>query len=128
MPMDGAGAAWPTRLSSKARRVRLGAAAARTRPGSSVPSDAGALELDHRRLVQIRGLDGDADLGGHLGAALDERLLRGLRRLLALPEDDRLGPAVLLVIEGDVAGEAVVVAQHRDHGAPDHLQGGLALP
>src|SRR5256885_3836984 len=100
---------------------------AATRAAASRLSDARALEIDHRRLVEVRRLDGDADLRRHLSAALDQRLLGRLRRLAASPEDDRLGTAVLLVVEADVALVAVVAAQHRDHRAADHLQRGLAL-
>src|SRR6266516_1191026 len=100
---------------------------AATRPAASRLSDARALEGDHRRLVEARRLHGDADLRRHLRAALDERLLGRLGRLAATPEDDRLGTAVLLVVEADVALVAVVAAQHRDHRAADHLQRGLAL-
>src|SRR5205814_3164432 len=70
--------------------------------------DARAREFDHRRLVQLRGLDTYADLRCHLGAALDQSLLSRLCRFLAVPEDDRLGAVVVLVVERDVAGVAVV--------------------
>src|SRR2546423_7187696 len=100
---------------------------AATRAAASRLSDARALEIDHRRLVEVRRLDGDADLRRHLRAALDQRLLGRLRRLAAPPEDDRLGTAVLLVVQADVALLAVVAAQHRDHPAADHLQCGFAL-
>src|SRR5439155_5284364 len=100
---------------------------AATRTAASRLSDARALEVDHRRFVEVRRLDGDADLRRHLRAPLDERLLGRLRRLAALPEDDRLGTAVLLVVEADVALVAVVTAEHRDDGAADHLQRCLAL-
>src|SRR6266700_4506529 len=100
---------------------------AATRAAASRLSDARALEVDHRRFVEVRRLDGDADLRRHLRAALDQRLLGGLRHLAAFPEDDRLGTAVLLVVEADVALIAVVAAQHGNHRAADHFERGLAL-
>src|SRR6266516_5775007 len=90
--------------------------------------DASRFQLDERGLVQIGRLNSEADPAGQLAAAFDELLLGGLRLFLRLPKQDSLGPSVLFVVEGYVAGEAVVLAQHRDHGLADCLNSAFALP
>src|SRR5919197_5116107 len=87
----------------------------------------GSLQLEHRHLVEIRGLDGQADRRGELLAPLGERLLGLLRRVLALPQQDRSGSAVLRVVQREVALEAVVLAQHRNDGAANRLDRVLPL-
>src|SRR5437763_1944016 len=59
--------------------------------------DARTLQVDHGRLVEVRRLDREADRAREPLAPLDELLLRRLGRLLAVPEDDRLGAPVLAV-------------------------------
>src|SRR5919198_3529890 len=114
---------------AQAQDERIGAAAGALSSLSANPTmlDASRLQLDDRGLVEIRRLDSQADPAGQLATAFHELLLGGLRRLLALPQQDRLGASVLSVVEGDVAGEAVVLAQHRDHGLADCLNRALTL-
>src|SRR5262249_941243 len=85
------------------------------------------LELDDRRLVQICRLDCEADLARDPLPPLHELLLRGFRGFHALPQEKTLGAAILLVVEADIACEAVVLAQRRYHGLGDRPNRVVAL-